>query len=358
MAEEEEKPIIIKKVNKGHHGHHGGAWKVAYADFVTAMMAFFLLLWLLNVSTQEEKEALEGFFNPIDPMISQEESGAGGILGGASISTDGAMPNDTANITTTPPEPLRQTGRVQDLNPRQGVSEDESAEDSIRMKRQKSVREQFEERLKQAEQQRFERLAEQIREEIEASPQLQELAENLMIDITPEGLRIQILDQDGESMFPSGSARMYQKTRELLGTVAEIIRSAPNDVSIRGHTDGVQYAPGATYDNWELSADRANASRRVLQETGVAVDKLNDVQGRADTEHLFPDDPLDARNRRISILLLNQDFSDIPTPPGLRRDAQEDDPAAGPSSLQRPLSDEEVERLYEKTRGAIESPAF
>ena len=130
-----------------------------------------------------------------------------------------------------------------------------------------------------------------------------------MIDMTPEGLRIQIVDQDGASMFASGSAEMYEKTKKLMSKVAELIKELPNELSVRGHTDSVPYGPGADYTNWELSTDRANASRRVLLEAGFNQGRLNNVVGKADTEHLIPDDPTNAQNRRISIILLKEELT-------------------------------------------------
>jgi flagellar motor protein MotB len=161
-----------------------------------------------------------------------------------------------------------------------------------------------------AEQRKFEETQRAIQKAVEASPELKALAKNLLVDTTPEGLRIQVIDQDGESMFASGSAEMYEKTRQLLGQVAEIVKSLPNDISVRGHTDGVPYGQGAAYTNWELSADRANASRRVLLGSGIGDERLNNVVGKADTEHLVPDNPADPKNRRISIMLLREELTD------------------------------------------------
>ncbi|MCB9964066.1 MAG: flagellar motor protein MotB [Rhodospirillales bacterium] len=294
-TEGEKQPIIIKKIKKGGGGHHGGAWKVAYADFVTAMMAFFLLLWLLNVTTEEQKNAISNYFDPTHPKISEVNSGAGGILAGTSMAESGAM-----SSTQAPPVPKQDTGQ----------------------RKNKSAREKFVEKLKAQEQARFKSIEEQIKQAIQSNPEMAKLAQNIIIDMTSEGLRIQMVDQEGASMFPSGSARMFQKTEGLLGMVADIIRTVPNDISVRGHTDSQKYSPGAEYTNWELSADRANSSRRVLLEHSIPEEKVANVQGKADTEHLFPDTPLDPRNRRVSIILLNEDFSKIPLPPGM-----EDDPA-------------------------------
>lgn len=336
--EEEKQPIIIKKIKKGGGGHHGGAWKVAYADFVTAMMAFFLLLWLLNVTTDEQKNAISNYFDPTHPKISDVNSGAGGILGGTSMSTEGAM-----STTTAPPVPKEDDGRRQ----------------------KKSQREKFEEKLKAQEQARFKTVQERIKEAIQKSPEMAKLANNILMDVTPEGLRIQIIDQEGESMFPSGSARMFQKTEELFETVADIIKSVPNDISVRGHTDSVSYGAGATYTNWELSADRANSSRQVLMSSGIPEDKIFNVQGKADTEHLFPSDPLDPRNRRVSVILLSEDFSKIPSPPGMEEDTNSDQQSLEDVKFLEDLYDGQIDNapagngdqpLYNKSQGNVEFP--
>ena len=282
-SEEEKQPIIVKKIVKGG-GHHGGAWKVAYADFVTAMMAFFLLLWLLNVTTDEQKNAISNYFDPTHPKVSDSNSGAGGVLGGLTMTPEGAMAQTKNPLT--PQQVNKQKPKGTD-NEGKKQSTKEKAREAAEEKRFKSA----EEKLKQA---------------IQESEQLAKLAENLMVDMTPEGLRIQIVDQDGESMFPSGSARMFEKTKKILEMISEITLEMPNEISIRGHTDSSQYSPGATYTNWELSADRANASRRVMLESGTPTERLNNVMGKADTEPLIPDNPQDARNRRITIILLKE----------------------------------------------------
>jgi len=329
---EEVQPIIIKKIKKGGGGHHGGAWKVAYADFVTAMMAFFLLLWLLNVTTEEQKNAISNFFDPSHPKIADLNSGAGGILAGTSMAEDGAMSSEKA-----PPVPKDDDGR----------------------RRKKSQREKFEAKLKAQEQARFKKVEEQIKAAIQNNPDMAKLANNLLIDVTPEGLRIQIIDQEGESMFPSGSARMYQKTEQLLEMVADIIRTVPNDISVRGHTDSVGYGAKASYTNWELSADRANSSRRVLMDANIPENKIFNVQGKSDREHLFPSDPTDPRNRRVSIILLNEDFSKIPLPPGMEEETESpeedlnfsEDLEENIEPIAPPASD-----LYNKSHGNVEFP--
>ena len=280
--QDELRPIVVKKVKKGGGGHHGGAWKVAYADFVTAMMAFFLLLWLLNVTTKEQKEGIANFFDPT-PKIATTISGANGMLGGLSISKDGAMATS-----------------VQEMAPRQ--------EESPSMQNKNITDAEYEAEVKKREEENFKKAEAAIQEAMKENPELQELEKNLKMDMTPEGLRIQIVDSDGKPMFPSGSAQMYERTEKVIQKVAEVIRKLPNEISVRGHTDSVPYSKGNAYGNWELSADRANASRRVLVSSGVPEDKINNVLGKADKDHLVGDKPNDAQNRRISIILLRQEL--------------------------------------------------
>lgn len=312
-ADQKEQPIIIKKIVKGG-GHHGGAWKVAYADFVTAMMAFFLLLWLLNVSTDEQLEAISNYFDPTHPKVSESTSGAGGVMGGLSMAPQGSMATNVQPITA--PRP---TGS--NANP---MSQKKSAEDA--------KKEQAKGALKQEEEERFEQAQDAIRQAIQADPELAELSKNLMVDMTPEGLRIQIVDQEGEPMFASGSAQMFEKTRRLMGKLAGIIRELPNELSVRGHTDSVPYGAGADYTNWELSSDRAHSSRRALLESGFPPDRLDNVVGKADTEPLITDNPSDPRNRRISIILLKEELTNPDYEKKVEERASEmPDPPAGDS---------------------------
>lgn len=283
--------IIIKRVKKVAGGHHGGAWKVAYADFVTAMMAFFLLLWLLNVTTSVQRDAIANFFDPTHPQVSDSRSGAGGVMGGTSIATEGAMTSTMQEISL--PQHSGKTKKDRDIGDTGGKDKD-----------LKSVKaEELKSELKNREDQRFEEAKKALEKEIEKMPEMAELKKHLLVDITDEGLRIQIIDQEGEPMFPSGSAQMYDKTRKLVILAANAIQKMPNDISIRGHTDSNKFKSDNQYTNWELSADRANATRRVLENAGIVETRLSNVMGKSDTDHLLPDKPFDAKNRRISIVL-------------------------------------------------------
>lgn len=338
MANEEksEQPIVIKKIVQGG-GHHGGAWKVAYADFVTAMMAFFLLLWLLNVSTDDELNAISSFFDPTHPKVSERTSGAGGVMGGLTMSPEGAMSSDKQPMTAPPPSSAQLTGKPG--TPQEGKVE----------KAKEELRKQEEESFKSAE--------DAIKKAIQDDPELAALSKNLMVDMTPEGLRIQIVDQEGESMFASGSAKMFEKTRLLMQKITKIIQDLPNEVSVRGHTDSIPYGPGAEYTNWELSTDRANASRRVLLDSGMPKERLNNVVGKADTEHLITENPADPRNRRISIILLKKELTNSDAFEAEAEDLADempDDPA--PSGQSTGSTPQVPIGTFRKTPGNVEFP--
>jgi chemotaxis protein MotB len=350
MAEEGKvvQPIIVKRIKKGG-GHHGGAWKVAYADFVTAMMAFFLLLWLLNVTTEEEKNAISNYFDPTHPKVSESQSGAGGVMGGLTVAPEGAMVSTVQPITAPP-----QTSSA--LNNR-------SQQEESKLKPQKTQAEmsleKVKKKLKEEEEKRLKDAQEALKKAIENNPELKEMKDNLVIDMTPEGLRIQIIDQEGKPMFPSGSARMFEKTQMLLRKVGEIILTQPNELSIRGHTDNVPYGSDASYTNWELSADRANASRRVLLDGKMPPERINNVVGKADTEHLAPEDPKSARNRRISIILLKEELTNPDYAKKIEKEAatlSDDEEEASDASDSAPSPALPKMGTFKKTPGAVEFP--
>ncbi len=334
MAEEGAQPIIIKRGKKGHAAHHGGAWKLAYADFVTAMMAFFLLLWLLNAVTEEQLQGIADYFAPT--TVSQSNNGAGGMLGGQVIGKGAETSNSAppAIALSLPPPTIGQGGESltdakegmsdQDLeglsdkpNEQAGTGLAKSGtgkpKDIKSTKTEETVpaRSPSEQQLADAqaakEQQEFERAQAQLKQAINSIPELAKLADSLLVDNTPEGLRIQIVDQEGLAMFPSGSADMFGHTRALLNLVSRVIKQLPEKISISGHTDSVPFAGGTNYTNWELSADRALAARRVLtSEGGVPPNRIERVVGQADTQPLLKDDPTNPRNRRLTIVLLRQ----------------------------------------------------
>jgi len=324
-----QQPIIVKKV-KGHgHGHHGGAWKVAYADFVTAMMAFFLLLWLLNATTEEQRKGIADYFSP--ESLSSPSSGAGGILGGKTVAIDGGqvsaggMSEGGARI----PLPPKVSGEGEEGDDGEDLVEGEGGETELAETGTSEFAEfgetdktefgdtdkpdfgrinegALDQALAAREQEQFEAAAEMLRQAIDSVPELVALQDSLLIEQTPEGLRIQLVDQKGYSMFALGSAQPNQQTRNLVQLVTRAVEQLGNKISISGYTDSRPYRSQEGYTNWELSSDRANAARRLLIESGLEAERIALVQGRADTDPLLPDDPESERNRRISIVLLRE----------------------------------------------------
>ncbi|WP_053333967.1 flagellar motor protein MotB [Gemmatimonas phototrophica] len=247
------KIVIVKKKVAGGGGHHGGSWKVAYADFVTAMMAFFMVMWILGMD-DKTKQAIEGYF--ANPVGYKKGFGAG-----SSPLSTGSAPN-----------PIQKT--------------------PMRMI------------VRSTEQKTFENIRKTILDKLAASDSLKKLNAVVDVQVTREGLRIELVESGrGDVYFPNGSSRMNAATMLTLQLVGSELATINQSVVLEGHTDGAKFSADAAYTNWELSADRANAARRVLQSTGVAPERVVEVRGYADTKLRVPDDPLSAANRRISILL-------------------------------------------------------
>ena len=301
-------PVIIKKVKAhGHGGHHGGAWKVAYADFVTAMMSFFLLLWLLNVTTDVQKRGIADYFEPT--ISSKSQSGAGGVLGGQTIGAPGAqsVPLSSPNLQIARMA-LRQPSEGDDGNQGGGPTDDTTKDDVGAAQQPSDAKpideKELEHKFAEREEKRFEAAEKLLKDAMKEVPELAKLKDNLVIDSTPEGLRIQLVDEDKQPMFPLGSAEMLDPAKKLMALVAQVVQRLPNKISISGHTDSTPYAMGGKYSNWELSTDRANASRREFINDGIPPERVTRIIGLADREPFMPDDPASPRNRRISIVLL------------------------------------------------------
>jgi chemotaxis protein MotB len=310
-------PVIIKKVKAAGHGgaHHGGAWKVAYADFVTAMMSFFLLLWLLNVTTDVQKRGIADYFDPT--ISSRSQSGAGGVLGGMTIGSPGsqAIPLSQPALEIARMA-LRQPDEDTDddaaaANNSKGDSDGQQNQPQAKPIDENALEKQFAER----EEKRFEAAEKALKEAIKDVPELAALADNLIIDNTPEGLRIQLVDQDKQPMFPLGSAEMLDPARKLIALISQVVLRMPNKISITGHTDSTGYPAGGKYSNWELSSDRANDSRREFLAEGVPPERISRVVGLADRDPLVANDPASPRNRRISIVLLREAKEPLPNQP-------------------------------------------
>jgi chemotaxis protein MotB len=286
-----EQPIIIKKVKKGGGGHHGGAWKVAYADFVTAMMAFFLLMWLINTTSPEQKRGIADYFAPAS--VSETTSGAGGILGGAALGNDGSKAAGSSDV-------------IEELAPSsQNPNDGDSKEGSKGKTPEEAAAAAMAEAQAKREQAAFASAAQSLRQAMQSMPELAELSKNIIIDETPEGLRIQLVDQEGRAMFNQGSAQPNDRAKVLLRAISKTINQLPNRISIYGHTSAS--AGGAKPESdWALSSARADASRKVLQGAGVDADRVYQVSGKAASEPLYPDDPMLPGNRRIAIVLLRE----------------------------------------------------
>jgi chemotaxis protein MotB len=317
MAAEGGNQIIIKRVKKVAGGHHGGAWKVAYADFVTAMMAFFLLLWLLNAVTEEQLTGVSNYFAPT--MASKSASGAGGVLGGKVIG-EGAQTSNTSSpslVQHLPPTSIGPGGEDltgskefpsdSDAEGKDGKDSKDSGKDKEGKDKSGMSEQDFKEAQAQREQQKFEKAKEVLEGAVKGIPELKQFQGSMLVDNTPEGLRIQITDQEGLAMFPSGSSAPFGHTRAMLDMVARVIRQLPdNRIAISGNTDSVPFKDPSGYTNWELSADRALATRRSLIASGVPESRIDRVIGRADQDPLDKSDPKGLRNRRISIILLRE----------------------------------------------------
>jgi chemotaxis protein MotB len=286
------KPVVIKKVKKViGGGHHGGAWKVAYADFVTAMMAFFLLMWLINTTSPEQKRGIADYFAPAS--VSRSSQGSDGLLGGTAFQKDGARASGSNRK-------LDEEKSEESQRTKSGGGADDGAD---------KAREPSEEAIAQAlanrETAEFASAEASLRQALQDLPDYAELSRNLIIEQTPEGLNIQLVDQEGRAMFSGSSAEPLARTQRLLEAVAKVVTQLPNRISISGHTDTNPPGP-AGYSNWDLSADRANSARRILEKAGVVGDRIYQVAGKGDREPLYPDDPDLPANRRISIVLLRE----------------------------------------------------
>ncbi len=299
-------PVIIKKIKKGGHGHHGGAWKVAYADFVTAMMAFFLLLWLLSSTSKEQKEGIAEYFTPTSGL---KDSKGIGFNGGLSQNEKGASKNTLTKPGivigqipqgTAPKEP---TPKVLEkpLDESKGMPvEGAETENDEPFDKQEDSGSKGSDQDNEA----FKKVEQDVMNAIEQTPELKDLKNNIIITQTPEGLRIDIVDDQNRPMFAPGSAVMTDIGKLILNTVGAVVSKTENKVALAGHTDASQYVGKAGYSNWELSSDRANASRRLLMQNTLEPERIARVAGMADKELLVKGEPDSPRNRRISLTLL------------------------------------------------------
>jgi chemotaxis protein MotB len=296
-------PIIVKRVRKGGHGHHGGAWKIAYADFVTAMMAFFLLMWLLGSTTEGDKKGIADYFaSSLKVSLLSSGSGSG----------------DSAHVIRGGGEDLtRTTGQV-----KRGEVEAQRSTINLRVLKAEQAR---------AEVARLEELKNKVEQKIQANARLAAMRSQILLEMTPDGLRIQIVDDAGRAMFASGSSEVQPHMRELLRELGAMLAEVPNRLTLEGHTDATPFPGGERgYSNWELSADRANASRRELLAGGLPEAQVLRVQGLASSVLFAPADPRSPANRRISVTVMNRESEDRALRGGLAPEPQ----PAGAASVQ------------------------
>jgi len=276
--DDEKAPIIIVKRIKKVGGHHGGAWKIALADFMTAMFCFFLVMWIIGNVSEDTKKGLAEYFSPVIASRNYS-SGSGGLLSGTVFSNQGGFNENRA----------QSTGN--------------KSSDEVERERQEKMREELDKEDGGA----FEDAAENIMDGLEGLRGLEKINESLLIDVTHEGLRIQITDAKDREMFKSGSAEPQPHAIEIIKIISDVIKELPNKISVRGHTDSTPLnSKDGKYTNWELSSDRAQTLRRLMQENGITEDRIMDVQGRADREPLDKNDTASIRNRRVSLILMRQ----------------------------------------------------
>jgi chemotaxis protein MotB len=280
--EKAQKPqlLIIRRVKRGHgDGHHGGAWKVAYADFVTAMMAFFLVMWLVGTTTKVEKGAIAEYFK---------------------------NPSMQAGHSMVPSQSMGPGGAANSLVQLSAVTTPNSGDNGTQLSKPEIKPEDIEKLAREQEKKQLEALMQDLKEAIDKSQALQPFKDQLLLDITPEGLRIQIVDKQSRPMFDTGSTTLKPYTGDILHELASFLNSVPNKVSLSGHTDTAPYAGGDGYSNWELSSGRANAARRALVAGGMQERKVALVVGLADSVLFDKTDPRNPINRRISIVVMNK----------------------------------------------------
>jgi chemotaxis protein MotB len=291
MAGSKARPIVVIKKKGGHGGHHGGAWKVAYADFVTAMMSLFIVLWLMG-SSEKVKKAVAGYFN--DPK------GTASLLGTTMTGT--------------------------------GETITKAANDNLQ------------------------KLKEKLEKEIKARKDLEKLLKQIEITITPEGLRIELLEDKNGTFYQSGSAYLSPSGQELLALLASELKTLPNKLLIEGHTDATQYSNDANYSNWELSADRANSARRLLQQDGVRSNQVTQVRGFADQLPRVKDNPTDPSNRRVTILVKNLEGLPADLKGGRAEDAAQPDPSGGADGPGTTQPQPETPPSQSSAKSAVPSP--
>ena len=298
--------IVIKKIiDDGHGGAHGGAWKIALADMMTAMMAFFLLMWLLGASNEDQRKSIADYFRPTSQSLIAigQLAGSNGPFGGRSIIDPDGFPFAA-----------KQTGLLERLTPRSEGGPNPNTEPGKENENPyseeqngKLTEEQRKEIAAQQEQANFDKLEKELEQKLSQNKKLQDMKDQVSVTRDKQGLRIEIIDKADFAMFPSGSNNMQGKAAQLMAEISASLAEMPNKIAIRGHTDSVPFQDKGGRNNWTLSADRAEATRALLQKSGIPESRFARIEGVADTDPFNPKDPFDPRNRRMSITVLYQD---------------------------------------------------
>jgi chemotaxis protein MotB len=296
--------ITIKKImDDGHGGAHGGAWKIALADMMTAMMAFFLLMWLLGASNADQRKSIADYFKPTSHsnVTMGKLAGSDGMLGGRSvIDPDGfpfsAKQTSALNMVT----PRSQGGPTENDPSPNGSDSKESGQDGDPGKKSAAAA------AAAADAANFEKMEKEIKEALAKNPKLDKLKDQVSFARDKDGLRIEIIDKADFAMFGLGTTTMTPRAQALLTEVSKTLAALPNKVAIRGHTDSVQFANTDDRNNWSLSAERAEETRKIIEKKGIPGNRFAKIEGVADTAPYNPNDPKDPRNRRISITVMNQ----------------------------------------------------
>ena len=315
VEEEEDKrkpPVIFRKVvEEGHAGAHGGAWKIALADMMTAMMAFFLLMWLLGATPEEQRQGVADYFQPTPETTSGagETAGANGMFGGRSIIDPDAIP-DTPS----------QSSLMERVTPRSEAGPDNDQGKSKQDKSQQTkdsktlTEEQKREIAAQAEKEKVDMLEKEVQERITQNAQISDLKGQVNFVREKEGLRIEIIDKANFSMFGSGTASMSPRAQALIREVSKSVTNMPNKLAVKGHTDSMPFTDGSDRTNWSLSIERAEATRKIMEQGGMQSGRFSRIEGVADTAPFNSADPSDPRNRRISIMVFYNDPPLAPKP--------------------------------------------
>ncbi len=307
--------IVVKKIiaDDGHAGAHGGAWKIALADMMTAMMAFFLLMWLLGASNEDKRKSVADYFRPAShsQIAFGELAGSNGLFGGKSIIDTDGFPftaKQTAMLERLTPQaqggPAESFGSSKEENNKDGPSEQDPGKDSgsgspgqgggSGTAGQKQDKE------------NFDKLEKEIKQKLSESKQFEKIKDQVNITRDKEGLRIEVIDKADFAMYGSGGAEMGAKAAALMSEVTKSLKPLPNKLAIRGHTDSTGFPPESMRNNWSLSTERADATRQFMQSQGISANRFSRIEGVADTNPNVPGNPADPRNRRVSITVLNQ----------------------------------------------------